>query len=262
MSLCPSQQPRRAPPTTRCSPCTRRGRQVINDSVASCPLALRSLLAAVVSSCKAHFGADSADEVALRACNGLFFLRFLVPHGLLAPLASGITIEPPTEGASRSLLLTSKALICLANLVEFGAKEPYMEPLNEPFLRPHLPLMKAFTAALATVPAEQAAGRAAAHSPRLSLAHSPRLSLSAAPPPPPPDAEAQLTLSLAATFAFLRRRANAVIERAEASGYLDDVKALFKAHHRINPHVPDPYEAWQKGTAGGAGGGVRDVEGK
>lgn len=44
----------------------------------------------------------------------------------------GVT-EPPPPMASRSLIMVAKCLQNLANLVEFGGKEPYMEVVN-PFI--------------------------------------------------------------------------------------------------------------------------------
>ena len=41
--------------------------------------------------------------------------------------------EPPSPGASRSLVMIAKCLQNLANLVEFGSKESYMEVVN-PFI--------------------------------------------------------------------------------------------------------------------------------
>ena len=41
--------------------------------------------------------------------------------------------EPPPPAASRSLVMIAKCLQNLANLVEFGAKESYMEVVN-PFI--------------------------------------------------------------------------------------------------------------------------------
>ena len=41
--------------------------------------------------------------------------------------------EPPPPAAGRSLVMIAKCLQNLANLVEFGAKESYMEVVN-PFI--------------------------------------------------------------------------------------------------------------------------------
>ena len=42
-------------------------------------------------------------------------------------------IEPPAPAANRSLVMIAKCLQNLANLVEFGVKESYMEVVN-PFI--------------------------------------------------------------------------------------------------------------------------------
>lgn len=42
-------------------------------------------------------------------------------------------LEPPPPAAARSLVMIAKCLQNLANLVEFGAKESYMEVVN-PFI--------------------------------------------------------------------------------------------------------------------------------
>lgn len=47
-------------------------------------------------------------------------------------ISCGVT-EPPPPMASRSLIMVAKCLQNLANLVEFGGKEPYMEVVN-PFI--------------------------------------------------------------------------------------------------------------------------------
>ena len=65
--------------------------------------------------------------------------------------------------AARTLLLVSKVLINLANHVEFGLKEPYMEPLND-FIRPNLNAARAFITSLASSP--YASFAALGHRPR------------------------------------------------------------------------------------------------
>ena len=42
-------------------------------------------------------------------------------------------LEPPAPAATRSLVMIAKCLQNLANLVEFGVKESYMEVVN-PFI--------------------------------------------------------------------------------------------------------------------------------
>jgi Ras GTPase-activating protein 1 len=48
-------------------------------------------------------------------------------------LSFNLLLEPPPHTAARSLIMIAKCLQNLANLVEFGGKEPYMEVVN-PFI--------------------------------------------------------------------------------------------------------------------------------
>ncbi|CAG9835516.1 unnamed protein product [Diabrotica balteata] len=75
-----------------------------------------------------------ADErfVRTRVVSGFIFLRLLCP-ALLNPRQFGLVSEQPTPAATRSLVMVAKCLQNLANLVEFGGKEPYMEVVN-PFI--------------------------------------------------------------------------------------------------------------------------------
>jgi len=70
--------------------------------------------------------------VKTRAVSGFIFLRLLCP-AILNPRQFNLLSEPPPPGAARSLVMIAKCLQNLANLVEFGAKESYMEVVN-PFI--------------------------------------------------------------------------------------------------------------------------------
>jgi len=70
--------------------------------------------------------------VKTRAVSGFIFLRLLCP-AILNPRQFNLLSEPPSPGASRSLVMIAKCLQNLANLVEFGSKESYMEVVN-PFI--------------------------------------------------------------------------------------------------------------------------------
>lgn len=48
----------------------------------------------------------------------------------MAPEAEGLVVEAPSKDMRRGLLLIAKIIQNLANNVLFGAKEPYMFPLN------------------------------------------------------------------------------------------------------------------------------------
>ncbi|XP_039291566.1 ras GTPase-activating protein 1 isoform X2 [Nilaparvata lugens] len=70
--------------------------------------------------------------VRTRVVSGFIFLRLLCP-AILNPRQFNLISEPPPTMASRSLIMVAKCLQNLANLVEFGGKEPYMEVVN-PFI--------------------------------------------------------------------------------------------------------------------------------
>ncbi|KAJ8918040.1 hypothetical protein NQ315_011496 [Exocentrus adspersus] len=70
--------------------------------------------------------------VRTRVVSGFIFLRLLCP-ALLNPRQFGLVSEQPSPSATRSLVMVAKCLQNLANLVEFGGKEPYMEVVN-PFI--------------------------------------------------------------------------------------------------------------------------------
>ncbi len=70
--------------------------------------------------------------VRTRVVSGFIFLRLLCP-AILNPRNFNLIAETPSHNASRSLIMVAKCLQNLANLVEFGGKEPYMEVVN-PFI--------------------------------------------------------------------------------------------------------------------------------
>lgn len=67
-----------------------------------------------------------------RVVSGFIFLRLLCP-AIVNPRNFNLVTEPPAEPASRTLKLVAKSLINLANLVEVGTKELYMEAVG-PFI--------------------------------------------------------------------------------------------------------------------------------
>ncbi|KAI2664438.1 Ras GTPase-activating protein 1 [Labeo rohita] len=68
-----------------------------------------------------------------RVVSGFVFLRLICP-AILNPRMFNIIADPPSSTAGRTLTLVAKSVQNLANLVEFGAKEPYMEGVN-PFIK-------------------------------------------------------------------------------------------------------------------------------
>ncbi|KAI2660294.1 Ras GTPase-activating protein 1 [Labeo rohita] len=81
---------------------------------------------------------------------GFVFLRLICP-AIVNPRIFNIIADPPSPIASRTLTLVAKAVQNLANLVEFGAKEPYMEGVN-PFIKSNKHRMIKFLDDLGNVP--------------------------------------------------------------------------------------------------------------
>ncbi|KAI0403526.1 GTPase [Xylaria palmicola] len=69
------------------------------------------------------------QEAKYTAVGAFIFLRFFCP-AIVAPESEKLVDEPPSKEMRRGLLLIAKVIQNLANNVLFGAKEPYMNPLN------------------------------------------------------------------------------------------------------------------------------------
>jgi hypothetical protein len=69
-------------------------------------------------------------EAKFTAVGAFIFLRFFCP-AIVAPDAEGLISSAPSKEMRRGLLLIAKVVQNLANNVLFGAKEPYMFPLND-----------------------------------------------------------------------------------------------------------------------------------
>uniref|UniRef100_A0A2K6LRQ7 RAS p21 protein activator 1 n=1 Tax=Rhinopithecus bieti TaxID=61621 RepID=A0A2K6LRQ7_RHIBE len=78
------------------------------------------------------------------------FLRLICP-AILNPRMFNIISDSPSPIAARTLILVAKSVQNLANLVEFGAKEPYMEGVN-PFIKSNKHRMIMFLDELGNVP--------------------------------------------------------------------------------------------------------------
>ncbi|XP_061119124.1 ras GTPase-activating protein 1-like isoform X1 [Conger conger] len=85
-----------------------------------------------------------------RVVSGFVFLRLICP-AILNPRMFNIIADPPSSTAARTLTLVAKSVQNLANLVEFGAKEPYMEGVN-PFIKNNKHRMIMFLDELGNVP--------------------------------------------------------------------------------------------------------------
>jgi neurofibromin 1 len=69
-------------------------------------------------------------EAKFTAVGAFIFLRFFCP-AIVAPDVEGLISTTPSKEMRRGLLLIAKVVQNLANNVLFGAKEPYMFPLND-----------------------------------------------------------------------------------------------------------------------------------
>ncbi|KAL7304905.1 ras GTPase-activating protein 1 isoform X2 [Trichogramma pretiosum] len=87
--------------------------------------------------------------VRTRVVSGFIFLRLLCP-AILNPKSFNLIEESPSPMATRSLVMVAKCLQNLANLVEFGGKEPYMEVVN-PFILKNKERMVVFLDQLSNV---------------------------------------------------------------------------------------------------------------
>jgi hypothetical protein len=82
------------------------------------------------------------ENVRYTSVSGFLFLRFFAP-AILGPTLFGLKVGIQDPVSSRKLLLIAKTLQNLSNLVEFGQKEPFMEPMNA-FIKEKIGEMKKF----------------------------------------------------------------------------------------------------------------------
>jgi hypothetical protein len=87
-------------------------------------------------------GQRFGDTPKFRAIGAFYFLRLICP-ALLAPQAYGLLDDPAHQVAQRQLILVSKVLQNLANDTLPGAKEAYMEQLNQ-FIITNKPMLELF----------------------------------------------------------------------------------------------------------------------
>jgi len=128
--------------------------QVLDDitesifmSSEACPRTLRFICACLQRDVTARWPAERL--VKTRVVSGFIFLRLLCP-AILNPRQFGLLSEPVPPPAMRSLVMIAKCLQNLANLVEFGGKEPYMEVVN-PFILKNKERMVVFLDHLSSV---------------------------------------------------------------------------------------------------------------
>ncbi|BFG00039.1 ras GTPase-activating protein 1 [Drosophila madeirensis] len=102
----------------------------VNDDAYACPRNVRYICNCLQKAVMAKWPTERL--VRTRVVSGFIFLRLLCP-ALLNPRQFGLVSETPQTAATRSLIMVAKCLQNLANLIEFGGKEQYMEVVN-PFI--------------------------------------------------------------------------------------------------------------------------------
>ncbi|KAH7346669.1 hypothetical protein BKA65DRAFT_282221 [Rhexocercosporidium sp. MPI-PUGE-AT-0058] len=97
----------------------------ICNSAAHIPISFRKICSIISSAVMKRF-----PEAKFTAVGAFIFLRFFCP-AIVAPDVEGLITAAPSKEMRRGLLLIAKVVQNLANNVLFGAKEPYMFPLND-----------------------------------------------------------------------------------------------------------------------------------
>lgn len=123
--------------------------KAISNSADRCPAELRLLFRHVRSCAEDRFG-DFLRSVAYSSVSGFLFLRFFCP-AILNPKLFGLLKNHPQPRANRTLTLIAKSLQTMANMTQFGGKEPWMEPMNK-FIVSARQEFKAFVDAVCSIP--------------------------------------------------------------------------------------------------------------
>lgn len=97
----------------------------ICTSSAEIPTSFRKICSIISAAVMPRF-----QEAKYTAVGAFIFLRFFCP-AIVAPEVEGLVSTAPSKEMRRGLLLIAKVVQNLANNVLFGAKEPYMFPLND-----------------------------------------------------------------------------------------------------------------------------------
>ncbi|KJE95651.1 RAS p21 protein activator 3 [Capsaspora owczarzaki ATCC 30864] len=115
-------------------------------SATSCPFEFRVLFGHLRELVQKQFPTDAV--IPYTAISGFIFLRFFCP-AILGPQLFEMMDDLPSPRIGRTLTLVAKTLQNLANLVEFGGKEPFMVKMNELIVK-RRDDMKAFLDKLST----------------------------------------------------------------------------------------------------------------
>ncbi|KAJ6218163.1 hypothetical protein RDWZM_009320 [Blomia tropicalis] len=121
--------------------------EIIFANATHCPPTVRYICATIKAAVSQKWPNDTL--VRTRAVSAFIFLRLLCP-AILNPRQFNLISEMPSETALRTFILVAKSLQNLANLVEFGTKEPWMEVVN-PFILKNKSRMIKYIDEIATV---------------------------------------------------------------------------------------------------------------
>ncbi|EME46343.1 hypothetical protein DOTSEDRAFT_70365 [Dothistroma septosporum NZE10] len=114
-----------------------------------CPVELRIVFRHIRACAEDRYG-DFLRSVSYSSVSGFLFLRFFCP-AVLNPKLFGLLKEDIKPRARRTFTLIAKSLQTMANMASFGAKEPWMEPMNA-FLVQHRESFKSFVDEVCHVP--------------------------------------------------------------------------------------------------------------
>lgn len=128
----------------------------IEKSKTQVPRELRTVFYYLQKSVMARFGTQDEDKfMAARytSVSGFLFLRFFCP-AILNPKLFSLCKDYPEGKVVRTLTLLAKTMQCLANLANFGVKEPYMVEMNA-FIMEHSHSVMEFIDNISTRPSNQ-----------------------------------------------------------------------------------------------------------
>eukprot|EP01094_Clydonella_sp_ATCC50884_P004153 TRINITY_DN1322_c0_g1_i1.p1 TRINITY_DN1322_c0_g1~~TRINITY_DN1322_c0_g1_i1.p1 ORF type:complete len:781 (+),score=131.90 TRINITY_DN1322_c0_g1_i1:80-2344(+) len=106
------------------------------------PGPMRAVFRNISTQVRAKYDAEQLEAVQYTAISGFLFLRFFVP-ALMTPVLFELADQHAPNHTERTLKLVAKITQNLANIVEFGEKEPCMKLMN-PFIINHQDEMKSY----------------------------------------------------------------------------------------------------------------------
>jgi len=121
--------------------------ETIANAADKCPWELKLVFYHLQKDVMDKFNNEKVKHIAVA---GFIFLRFFCP-AILDPKLFGMAQEHPDPNTARTFTLVAKTIQNLANLVEFGAKEPYMADMN-PFILKNIDAMKTCIEKFSTCP--------------------------------------------------------------------------------------------------------------